>query len=650
MRDPRDFDARYLEARERLLVETYALTGDLPASRSAVRDAFVAAWHHSPRGTDRNDPEAALRGLAWGRAQRRHGARPWHRERGLDPEVRATLDALAGLPAQQRRVLLLATLVGLPLAAVGRETGLPRDEVERTLELATSRYALARGTTADTPDTPDTSDTSDTVSSSFTSLAGAVAGTTWPEPEALRRAGVARRRTHTTLGVLGGLVALVVSGLVVTDTQRVRSTLEGALAGSAAVSSRTAPVEERPTQMPQPEDPLPPETLLTADEVGRQLGGRGWSATSTSDNSEGNGLLVPCQRERYADPAGEAALARRFTGPATTRGTPRAEVVQLSEVSRSPRAAERAYRAFAGWVGACAEPRSQLLATRSVEDVGEESLQLVVRDWDAPVRTSVVQVSRTGSVTTVTASTAPGDDVPDVAASARLQAAAVEGVCGLESAGACARSPRLAVVPPPPAGAEPTLLGEVDLPPVSGVTQPWVGTDPKRATTNAAATSCDDASFAGTYRGASFAGSLTRTFLVPQADLPAEFGLTETVASLPTPQAGAFVDEVRSRIASCPDRDLGTSVREIGASSGADGELTAWQLTTKVTRGRPLRFVMAVLRHQGTVAQIGFVPAPGATMSDQAFVDLADRALLRLASSPSPSPSAPRGGDTGHPR
>jgi hypothetical protein len=45
MSDPEQFDVFYAEARDRLLVQAFALTGDLPASRGAVRDSFIAAWH-----------------------------------------------------------------------------------------------------------------------------------------------------------------------------------------------------------------------------------------------------------------------------------------------------------------------------------------------------------------------------------------------------------------------------------------------------------------------------------------------------------------------------------------------------------------------------------------------------------------------------
>ena len=80
MRDPEQFDAFYKDARERLVVQTFALTGDLAASRRAVRDAFIVAWHHWRKNVRLDDPETVVRPHAWRLAQRRHTARVWHRD------------------------------------------------------------------------------------------------------------------------------------------------------------------------------------------------------------------------------------------------------------------------------------------------------------------------------------------------------------------------------------------------------------------------------------------------------------------------------------------------------------------------------------------------------------------------------------------
>ena len=87
MRNPDEFDAFYRASQHRLLMQTYALTGDLPASRGAVRDAFVAAWHHWRKVSRLPDPEGWVRPHAWLHAQRRHSARIWHRDKALDPDL-----------------------------------------------------------------------------------------------------------------------------------------------------------------------------------------------------------------------------------------------------------------------------------------------------------------------------------------------------------------------------------------------------------------------------------------------------------------------------------------------------------------------------------------------------------------------------------
>ena len=59
------------------------------------------------------------------------------------------------------------------------------------------------------------------------------------------------------------------------------------------------------------------ESLLSHDQVTRFGAGLDWAETATTDNLGGDGLLAPCQRERFADPEGVAALARTWEGSET---------------------------------------------------------------------------------------------------------------------------------------------------------------------------------------------------------------------------------------------------------------------------------------------------------------------------------------------
>src|SRR3954468_24577711 len=190
-----EFDDFYKSTRTTLLQQTFALTGDIPASRAAVRDAYVAAWHHWRKVSRLEDKEAWVRPLAWRHAQRRHSARIFHRDRKLDPEVRATLDALAKLPPAQRKVLLLTQLTDAPLAAIAREVGLPQHETERRLQLATSTFAMHR-------EVPTTG-----IRLLLEPLRDQVRDERWPRVTIVRRAGTRRRRTHTAVGAVAVVAA-----------------------------------------------------------------------------------------------------------------------------------------------------------------------------------------------------------------------------------------------------------------------------------------------------------------------------------------------------------------------------------------------------------------------------------------------------------
>ncbi|MBK5250387.1 MAG: hypothetical protein JJE50_13320, partial [Actinomycetales bacterium] len=177
---PDEFDAFYKGARDRLLLQTYALTGDLPASRSAVRDSFTVAWHHWRKVSRLPDPESWVRPHAWSHAQRRHTARRWHRDKSLDDETLATLDALGKLAFTQRKALLLTHLATVSMGDLAREVGLPRAEAERQLQTATAQFAVHRGV-------PTTN-----IRPLFEPMREHTEPAQWPRPSIIRRAGAAR--------------------------------------------------------------------------------------------------------------------------------------------------------------------------------------------------------------------------------------------------------------------------------------------------------------------------------------------------------------------------------------------------------------------------------------------------------------------------
>jgi DNA-directed RNA polymerase specialized sigma24 family protein len=606
MSDAERFDAFYAGARDRVLVQAFALTGDLPASRGAVRDAFIAAWHRWSKVGRLEDPEAWVRPHAWTHAQRRHTARIWHRDRSLDPEVRATLDALARLPVSARRVLLLTQLTTVSREEMAREVGLTLHEAERRLQTATTQFSLHREvpTTALRP--------------LFDQLVAACAGQRWPRATIIRRSGTTRRRTHAAAGAVLVVVALVGSGLFVQDANGVHPTL-----ASAGDRLTTVPPAGRDaTPAPQEAPVITPAALLTRSQVTRAVHGRRWRVTGTDP---GQGATMPCQKRDYADPRAETTLVRNFTSKRQKGGATMA-AVQSVEYSTDNAGAARGFAAAAGWFAGCLMPQTQLLSVHRVSGLGDEAEQYALRAWQRPAMTLVLGLARTGRATTVTVTRTGGSAKPDLAANLRLLVSAVDNLCATSGGGRCSSLPKTHVVPAPQAGRLPMMLSEFDLPPAAGVQKPWAGTTPKRALDNLAATGCDQSSF----HGHGWTHDATRSFVAPGAKLSAAFGLTETVGVLPAAKAKAFVSGVRGKLGSCPNRELGTKVLRLASSA----DLTAWRVRTQVTDKETVTFFMGIVRRGGAVAQVGFVPDGPHTLTTPQFVALVKRAGERLAAMP----------------
>ncbi len=614
-RGPEGFEAFYKDVRGRLLLQTFALTGDLQAAQRAVRDALVVAWHHWRKVSRLDRPEDYVRPLAWTRAQRRSTARWWARQKDLDADTRATLDALGKLSTTQRKVLLLTHLTALPIDHMAREVGITRAAAERELQTASAQFAIHR-------EVPSTA-----VRSTLDALAPGLESVRWPRPSIIMRAGSARRRAHTGVGVATAVAAVLVSGSLVTDAAGVRP----ALADKGLVHGNVSTPSPRPTKPPPPPDPLTPEALLALPQVTAALPGA-WTEGPTSTNTAGTGLVFTCQGGRYADMRGIGALVRTFSG-STGKGKAAAPLTagQSAEASADVTTAERTYTTTLDWYAGCMSPRVQLLSTYRVNGVGDEATLMVLRNWADPVTTQVVGVARTGVLTTTVVTTLTGltdpAQVPDLKPSAGLLGTAVTGLCALPDAGACSVGPTLKASSPVPVGKHPALLLETDLPPVPTIDLPWAGTKPAKATQNAAATRCDDSRF----DGPAFTEAFTRTFVVPAApDLSPEFGLSETVGALPRKKAQAFVAGVRDRLASCPDDDLGTDVEQLVDESSDPRDLAIWRLTIDVSQDRSVRFLMAIIREGNGVAQLTFVPSEDVSIGPEAFRALAERAQQRL--------------------
>lgn len=616
MKNPAEFDAFYKDARDRLLLEAYALTGDLHVSRTAVRDAFTAACHHWGKVQRLEDREAWLRPLVWKRAQHRHAARPWHKEKDLPDGARATLDALASLPANQRKALVLTHLSPLPMADIAREIGIPQEAAERELQTGTAAFALAR-------ETPSTA-----IRSHIEDLRPATLDTRWPRSTIIRRAGVARRRTHTALGVVATTAAVVLSGMVVAQGET----------PDAALSDQGFERRATRVEAPAPEPALDADLLLDPEQVTRIDTGVEWAETATSDNTSGSGLVLPCQSERFADPEGVSAFVRTFEG---TEDVPkprgkrkkarapeprRARAAQMVELSTDEDRARAAYATARDWFAGCTTERLQLLGVHELRGVGDQATLFTLRAWNGATRTVQVGVARTGQITTTTMGQVEGLR-PGTGSAASMLAAAVNSMCGIPGSGSCASPPKARAIAAPPAGEVEGMLSELDLPPVARARGPWFGTKPARAKVNVASTRCDRTAFSGNQ----LTHNLTRTFLFPQDKGADEFGLTQSVAM--TRSAGAakgFVRGVRTKLTECAREGFGTEVSRLVDRQTKKSEVAVWRVEVEVSDSSTLEYLMAIMRHKNMVSQLGFVPSRELSIDQDDFVWLTRRAMERL--------------------
>jgi RNA polymerase sigma-70 factor (ECF subfamily) len=138
-----DFDEFYAAHVRRLTVQVYASIGDLAEAQDIVQEAFCRAWPRWRELADYDDPAAWVRRVAWNLAMSRWrrlrtaarfvaGQRPQYTE-GPSPDRVALSAALARLPAEQRRALILHYLAGLTTAEVARECHAPESTVRSWL-------------------------------------------------------------------------------------------------------------------------------------------------------------------------------------------------------------------------------------------------------------------------------------------------------------------------------------------------------------------------------------------------------------------------------------------------------------------------------------------------------------------------------------
>ena len=152
MQGTSDLDDLYDASYRRLVVQLYAICGDLSDAEDAVQEAFVMAIRRAREFRRVSNPEAWVRTVALNRLRAgwRHAAvvRKYQvRVPGpqgaveVGPEHVAIVTALAELSPDERQLVVLHYLADLRTADIAAELGLPEGTVKSRLSRARARLA-----------------------------------------------------------------------------------------------------------------------------------------------------------------------------------------------------------------------------------------------------------------------------------------------------------------------------------------------------------------------------------------------------------------------------------------------------------------------------------------------------------------------------
>lgn len=146
------FDEFYGATSARMVRALHAMTGDLAEAQDVVQEAYARAWQRWSTVGRYEVPEAWVRQVAWrlavSRARRAKVGLGKLQRAGasgvvpaLQPDHVALVAALRQIPEAQRRAIVLHHLVGLSVAEVSAECGVPDGTVKA--RLSRGRAALA---------------------------------------------------------------------------------------------------------------------------------------------------------------------------------------------------------------------------------------------------------------------------------------------------------------------------------------------------------------------------------------------------------------------------------------------------------------------------------------------------------------------------
>ncbi|MEV6282605.1 hypothetical protein [Kribbella sp. NPDC051770] len=345
-----------------------------------------------------------------------------------------------------------------------------------------------------------------------------------------------------------------------------------------------------------------------------------WAIAATADGSSAPDKSFVCQAQRFADPAGVRTWVRTFKNAAT-----KDTAVQYVEVSNDTTAAGKAYSTITGWLSQCNTPQVRLVSSYTTEGLGERG---VIAVFGQPTGSKsnkyrTVSVSTAGQATMVfehdsTGSTPPKPDGVLATAGAGLKRICTETGADCGSGSLQARTGLL------PTQESAGFMAPIDLPVLSSIDKPWVSVDGEVRS----GTLCEKIDL----KKAKATKYKTQTYVVPEAQVPTEFGLDATVARFATPAAAAaFVTQIRKNVDGCAKSTSTATVKSTGSINLAATKGEAWKATYDTGGGKVFTFRIGIAGSGDRAVYLLYPVLKNLDITDTAFTEILSRAADRSA-------------------
>jgi hypothetical protein len=386
-----------------------------------------------------------------------------------------------------------------------------------------------------------------------------------------------------------------------------------AFGGDESPSSSTSTSDDKSNES----NVLADAKVLLDGATTKPLGATGaWAITQTADGSTAPERAFVCQSQRFADPAGLRTWVRTFQN-SVTKNT----AVQYVEVSNDANAASKAYSSIVGWLGQCSTPQIRLTNSYVTTGVGQRGVIAVFGQPSGDkTKYKTIAVSVAGQATMVlehdtTASTPPKPE-PVLAAAA----AGVKRICA--QTGGCGTGAPLAKPSLLPSTEPAGFMAPVDLPVLDDIDKPWVSATAQVGS----GTGCEKLNFSK----AKATKFKAQTYVAPEAKVPTEFGLDDTVAKFATPAAAAdFVSQIRKNVDGCEKNVSNAKVKSTGSVSTASIKGESWRATYDIVGGKTFTYRIGIATAGSRAVYVVFPVLKGLDISDTAFNETLTRAAER---------------------